>query len=175
MSWLAIAATIILLLFSFVVFRGSPYVPSRKLYIRQALRKLYPLSPNDLLVDIGGGDGVVLREAAKLGASAVGYEINPILVVISRLLSRRYPRVNVIFADFWFSRLPNKTTVVYVFSATRDMKKIFDKLQNETNRLGHPISIISYGSEFDDAEIIKDVGAYHLYKLAPLQSTKAQV
>lgn len=168
MSWLPTTIGIIILIFGFVVFIGSPYVPSQKKYIRQLFRELYPLTNKDLLVDIGSGDGIVLREAARLGASAVGYEINPILVLVSRLLSRNDKKVSVKFADFWASNLPDKTTVVYVFSVSRDMKKILLKLQSETNRLDRPISILSYGSKFDGQKILKNVGAYHLYVLRPV-------
>lgn len=167
MSWLLLAIAIIVLLFGIVVFRGSPYVPSQKADIIQALNELYPLDSNDLLVDIGSGDGVVLREAAKIGAMAVGYEINPILVVISRFLSRKYKKITINFADFWSSQLPDAMTVVYVFSASRDMNRIMNKIQNKANQLKRPITIISYGSEFNDIKPSKSVGAYHLYVLEP--------
>ena len=74
------------MIFSLVVFRGSPYVPSQKKYIFEAFTKLYKISKNDLLIDIGSGDGIVLRQAARLGAKAIGFEINPILVLISKIL-----------------------------------------------------------------------------------------
>jgi SAM-dependent methyltransferase len=175
MDWLLLISAIVVLMFGFVVFRGSPYVPSKKADVKKALNQLYPLASSDLLVDIGSGDGLVLREAARIGARAVGYEINPILVFISRFLSYKNKDIRVIFADFWLSQLPNDTTVVYVFSATRDMKKIISKLQNETNRLEKDINVISYGSQFKGLEASKKVGAYNLYVLKPLQSTKAQV
>jgi hypothetical protein len=175
MNWLVLSAVLIILLFGFVVFRGSPYVPSQKKYVRQAFHELYNLGPNDLLVDIGSGDGVVLREAAKTGAGAVGYEINPILVGISRVLCRKNKKISIFFADFWLSKIPKNTTVIYVFSATRDMKKLMEKFQNEADRIGNPINVISYGSEFDSVEAIKNVGAYHLYLIRPLQPDKAQV
>jgi len=173
--WLLVILFIVILLFSLVVFSGSPYVPSRKLYVKKALTKLYKLDSSDVLVDIGSGDGVVLREAAKLGAHAVGYEINPILVFISRLLSNKSGLIDVRFANFWSAKIPDKTTIIYVFSATRDIEKITKKIQNETNRIGHKISVISYGSEFGDANHLGDDGAYHLYDFVPLQSSKAQV
>jgi len=173
--WLLIITFIVVLMFGLVVFSGSPYVPSRKEYVKQALTELCPISSSDLLVDIGSGDGVVLREAAKLGARAVGYEINPILVFISRFLSSKYDLVNVRLANFWLEKIPDDTTLIYVFSATRDIKSIIKKIQKETNRVGHQIRAISYGSEFIGVEHLKDVGAYHLYVFYPLQSDKAQV
>lgn len=175
MIWLWLVVLIIVLFFGMVVFRGSPYVPSRKQYIKQALRELYPLSAKDTLVDIGSGDGVVLRQAAEIGARAVGYEINPLLVLISRFLSRKYSKVSIHLVDFWMAKLPDDTTVIYVFSVVRDIKKTMQKVQNETNRLGRPIYIISFAGKFTGKKVVKQVGAYYLYTFYPLQLNKAQV
>ena len=165
----------VVLIFGFVVFRGSPYVPSQKRYIRQAFTQLYKITKKDVLIDIGSGDGVVLREAARLGAVAVGYEINPVLVLISRILSRKYKSVSVKLADFWSAKIPNETTVIYVFSVTRDVKKMTKLLQSEVNRIGHDVHLISYASDFGDLKPLKHISAYHLYKISPLQPGKAQV
>lgn len=175
MVWFWIILGVIVLSFGFVIFRGAPYVPSRKVYINQALSELYALNEKDVLVDIGSGDGVVLREVAKIGARAVGYEINPILVIISRFLSRKYGRVSVHLVDFWLTHVPDDTTVVYVFSVTRDAKKIIKWMQNEADRLGRPLYLINYGSELSDIKAVKNVGAYHLYKFGSLQPAEAQV
>lgn len=150
-------------------------MPSHRLYLKRSLRELYPLTDKDVLVDIGSGDGIVLREAASLGAKAIGYEINPILVFISRFISRKNSLVEVRLADFWLSHFPNDTTVVYVFSVTRDMKKIQKLMQNEANILKREIYLISYGSGLDGIEPLKIIGAYSLYVFHSLQSDKAQV
>jgi len=175
MIWFGIVLLVIVVLFGFVVFRGSPYVPSHRSDVLRALNELYEIDSKDTLVDIGSGDGIILREAAKKGAYAVGYEINPVLVIISRLLSRKYKKVNVVLADFWFSHLPKKTTVIYVFSVSRDIKKIIKWVQNETNNLNRPIYLISYGTKFYGMKPIKNIGAHYLYVFRPLQSDKAQV
>jgi len=173
MTYLWLILLIVGLIFGLVAFRGAPYVPSRKKYIKQALTELYPLSDKDMLVDIGSGDGIVLREAAKTGAKAIGYEINPILVLISRFISRNNELIVVRLADFWLSHIPKGTTVIYVFSVTRDMNKILKWVQNETNQLGTTIYLITYGSGIKGGESIKNVGAYNLYVFYPLQLGKA--
>lgn len=172
MLWLWVAA-IIIIVFGFVVFRGAPYVPSKKRELRQAFKELYPLNEDDLLVDIGSGDGIVLRQAAECGARAVGYELNPILVAISRLISRNQPLVKVNFADFWFVQLPSETTVVYVFGESRDIAKMAQKVAEESTRLGKKISFISYAFVIPNLEYVKKEGAYFLYEFYPLQSSKA--
>lgn len=169
-EWIVIA---IVLLFGLVVFRGAPYVPSQKRYVRQALTELYPLGKKDVLVDVGSGDGVVLRIASQLGARAVGYELNPALVVISRLLSLRDKKVSVRLVDFWLTPLPDDTTVVYGFMVTRDMKKMTKKMQREADRLNRPLAFLTYGNEIIGRSVDKMHGPYRWYTFHPLQSDKA--
>jgi len=163
----------IILLFGFVVFRGAPYVPSRRKYIQRAFTELYPLGKDDVLVDVGSGDGIVLRIAAEHGAKAIGLELNPALVGISRWLSRGNANVEVRLVDFWLKPIPDDTTIVYGFMVTRDIEKIEKKMQQETNRLGRPVRFMTYGSELiehtPDAELV----GYHLYTFNPLQSDEA--
>jgi SAM-dependent methyltransferase len=172
MWWLWLLLVIVFI-FSFVVFRGAPYVPSRKRELTEAFEQLYPLSHKDTLIDIGSGDGIVLREAAKYGAKAIGYELNPILVLIARFLSRKQPLVAVYLADFWLVKLPKETTVVYVFGESRDIAKMAKKVESEAGRLRKRLTLISYGIAVPGVEPIKKVGAYYLYQFSPLQSEKA--
>jgi len=157
----------VVLLFGFVTFRGAPYVPSRKKYIRQAFTELYPLSKKDTIIDVGSGDGIVLRQAVSFGAKAIGYELNPALVFISRFLSRNNKNIEVHLADFWFTQLPDTTTVVYAFMVTRDIKKFVKKMQSEANRLDRTLSVILYGNVFPDIKPVSIVAAYKLYVFVP--------
>ncbi len=172
MIWFYIVGVLVVL-FGVVVLRGAPYVPSQKRYIVQALTELYPIGHDDVLVDIGSGDGVVLRQAAKKGAKAIGYEINPILVIISRFLSRHQRLVSVRLVDFWLTPLPDDTTVVYLFGVERDRDKTIRKLQNEANRLDHELNLICYGDMLGTETAVKAVGAYLLYTFTPLQVSRA--
>ena len=75
---------VIILLFCAMALTGAPYVPSHRRDVQQALTKLYRLGPEDCLVDMGSGDGVVLKIARQQGARAFGVELNPLLVLLSR-------------------------------------------------------------------------------------------
>ena len=169
MNIFLIICLIITFIFGIVVFSGSPYVPSKKMYLQRALTNLYKLSSDDLLVDIGSGDGIVLREAAKKGAKAVGYEINPILVFISKIISPS-KKISVNLASFWSAKFPAETTIVYVFTASRDIKKIYNKIQKEVNRLNKPVHMLSLGSQFSFLKVIKKDGPYFLYEIKPEKS-----
>lgn len=175
MTWLLWTVGLIIILFGFVVFRGAPYVPSHRRQVEQAFDDLYKLGSEDVVVDAGSGDGLVLRQASRRGARAVGYELNPILAWLSRFLSRSDTRVTVRIGDFWLAGLPVDTTLVYGFVVTRDIDKMARKLQKEANRLGHPLHFISYGASIKDQPPLRELGAHHLYVFTPLQSNKPQV
>lgn len=166
---------VLILIFGGTALIGAPYVPSRRREVEQAFKRLYKIKPNDLLVDLGSGDGSVLRQASKLGARSVGFEINPILVVISWLLSWRNDRILIKMADLWHARLPKETTIVYVFFVDRDMPKLKIWLQDQVNTIGHSVFVMSLAFDLDDKKPIKKDGVYFLYEFNPLQRKKAQV
>jgi len=168
--WLLIVAGIVFLV-GFVAFTGAPYVPSRRVDIHRVFTELYPLSAKDVVVDIGSGDGIVLRTVSKLGARAVGYEIHPILVLISRMLSRGDDKVHVKLANFWRASLPNDTTAVYTFGEARDIAKMYARVQQEATRLGRSLTFISYA--FNIPGIAPDASdkSYFLYEVKPLQES----
>lgn len=168
-------AIVILLIFGIIVFRGAPYVPSQKKYALEAFTKLYKLSADDVLLDVGSGDGLILRLASKFGTKAIGYELNPVLFALSWLMSIGDKNIKVKFADLWLTSIPNNTTVIYIFAVSRDVRKMVNMFQLETNRLGRKMSVISYGNELPGAKLIKKINAYHLYQLSPLHESKAQV
>lgn len=172
--WFWIVA-IVFCAFGFVVFRGAPYVPSHRRYARLALTKLYRLKRSDVLVDLGSGDGIILRLAAKSGARAVGYELNPILVLISRLLARGDRRQTTKLADMWLVDFPAETTVVYVFSVSRDADKLTAKLRAHANTHSHQLWCITYGAGLGGEEPVKKLHAHSLYLFEPdsLQRQKA--
>lgn len=172
MSWAFWLLAVVAVSFGFVVFRGAPYVPSKKREIAEAFTTLYPLGEQDVLVDIGSGDGIVLRQAAARGARAIGYELNPLLVVLSRWLGRHYSGVTTHWADFWTVHLPNETTVVYTFGESRDIQKMATKVASEAERLQKPLFFISYAFRVAEQTPVRTTGAYFLYKYSPSSHKK---
>lgn len=171
--WLFWLIGALILLFGFVVFWGAPYVPSKKRDINEALSELYALGKKDVLLDIGSGDGIVLRMASRRGARAIGYELNPVLVLLSRFLSRNDKKVSVQLANFWHVPFPSDVTVVYTFGESRDIKKMASRVAREAERLGRPIFFISYAFAVPGDTPVKTAGAYFLYTYKPLQIKKA--
>ncbi len=75
------------------------------------------LTPNDILVDLGSGDGRTVITAAKRGVSALGIEFNPNLVTLSQAAAKaegvgdmaRFVQGDIFVADF------TNATVVTMF------------------------------------------------------------
>jgi len=62
---------------------GAPWLPLRRRDIPDGFA-LVDISSTDVVIDLGSGDGRLLIEAAKRGATVIGYELNPFLVWWSR-------------------------------------------------------------------------------------------
>lgn len=149
--------------FGLVALRGAPYVPTLRRQIEQAL-DLAQVGPRDLVVDLGSGDGVVLKMAAQRGARAVGYELNPVLCVVSWLRTWRCRgKVQIKCADMWRLRsLPADTTVVYVFATSRDIRKVDVCMRRWS--AGRELKLVSYGFEIPGVVAERSSGAMRLYR-----------
>ena len=169
---LAVVFSIVAIFLAFVAFGilfGAPYVPSLKKDIQRMFDEFQLLTPNDVVVDFGSGDGVVLREVSRRGARAVGYEVNPLLVTIAKFLSRGDVRVTVKTANFWRSAFPEDITILYAFSVTKDGKRLVKKIEKEVVRLEKPLTVICYGSPLPGIEPTDTFQAYTRYIFTPLQ------
>jgi len=155
--------------FGFVVFFGAPYVPTLKSQLID-ITEIYSLGETEVLIDIGSGDGIVLREAAKHGARAIGYELSPWMFVISKLLCRRDKNITIHLRNFWNTELPNEATIVYTFLNGRYMPRLQEKLQQHVNKTGKQLHFISYGFEMPGQKLVKKQRAMRLYRFTPLQS-----
>lgn len=69
------------------LFFELPYVATKKDKI-QTMLDLAQIKKGETVVDLGSGDGRLLFAAAQKGAIAIGYEINPVLVLLTRLRAR---------------------------------------------------------------------------------------
>jgi len=150
------------------VFFGAPYVPSHRKDVTRLFDEFTPVNEQDTLLDIGSGDGVVLREASRRGAKAVGYEIHPLFVGIARLLSLGDTRVQVKWVNAWTAPFPASVTLVYAFAVGRDGKRLARKMQKEADILNRPLTLVCYGNALPDRKPTRNFEAYYLYVFEPL-------
>lgn len=137
---------------------GAPYLPVRQKDAEAAL-DLAEVEAGQTVVDLGSGDGRLLIAAAKRGAKAIGYEINPIMYLWSLLACAKYSKqISIRLRNFWGARLP-EADVYYVFLIDRYTKKLDSKLQRE---LTNPTKVVSYVFELP-REPKKSTSNTHLY------------
>ena len=149
-------------------FFGAPYVPSHRRDVRRLFDELTPLSADDVVLDIGSGDGLVLREVSRRGAKGIGYEIHPLFVAISKILSWRDPRVIIRWANAWTAPFPKKVTLIYAFAVGRDGTRLMKKVQQEADTLGRTLALVCYGNPLPGMTPEQSFEAYHLYRFEPL-------
>lgn len=167
MIWIYVVGMIVVLI-GISAFFGAPYLPSHRKDIRRLFDDLAPIGKGDVVLDIGSGDGVVLREVSRRGAKAIGYEIHPLFVGISRLLSIGDKNVRVVWANAWTTTFPKGVTLVYIFSVKRDAGKVILKMQEEADRLNRPLTLVCYGNPLPNRDVTEQDGAYYLYSFHPL-------
>jgi hypothetical protein len=110
----------------------------------------------------------VLREASRRGAQAIGYEIHPLFVGISKLASLGDSRVRVKWTNAWTASFPKSVTLVYIFSVGRDGAKLVKKMQREADTLGRPLTLVCYGNALPNKNPARTFEAYYLYTFEPL-------
>jgi hypothetical protein len=133
---LTIAITLAVFFLVFYVFfplgRGAVYVPSTPEKARQ-MADLSGVAVGEKAADLGSGDGRVVIECARRGAEAHGFEVNPILVLLSRRNIRRagmQDRAFIHWKSFWRARL-SPFDAVTVFQGSFVMRRLERKLRKE--------------------------------------------
>ena len=166
-----IVALVIFLIFIAVfgvgVLFGAPFLPTRKKWVDDALT-LANVGSKDVVVDLGSGNGVVLRQALKKGAKkVVGYEINPLLVILSRLRLKKFGwRAKIIDRDFFKVDLPPETTVIYLFPVERVVKRLPDFLEQQRPRLkAKEIRLVVFSYPVPGIKPTKTLNGMSLYEI----------
>ena len=163
MSWLFAFVIVLVLAFSFVILFGAPFLPTLKRKSIEAL-DLLDLKAGQTLTELGSGDGRILREAAKRGIYSIGYELNPVLVLWSMLMSVRYRRfITVRWGNFWQHKLP-ETDGIYVFLLDRYMKKLDKKIIQETSK---KVKLVSFAFAIPGKKPTKEIKGLMLYEYIP--------
>ena len=156
-----------LYLFFFVFFpigRGAIYDPSSR-GEAEAMARLAEVRPGERAADLGSGDGRVVVALARQGAVAHGYEINPILVLVSRRNIRREGlggRAFIHWGNFWRKRLSGYTLIT-VFQVGFVMGRLEAKLNRE---LPPGSRIVSHYWRFPGLRPEQTQGNIYRYRIA---------
>lgn len=110
--------------------QGALYVSTARARVAAMLEAVAP-EPGQVLVDLGCGDGRVLRCASRrYRVRAQGYELNPLAYLKARLLSVGYADVAIHRKNFWKVDLSSADVICcYLFPDV--MTRLAGKLKDE--------------------------------------------
>ena len=119
----------ILILGIYLLLQGAIFVPSKDKSIKTIL-EFAKAKKGQRMADLGSGDGRIIIAFGRSGIQADGYEINPILVLISRIRIKKLGLekfAKVYWRSYWGADL-SIYNVVTVFGIDYIMKRLEKKL-----------------------------------------------
>lgn len=146
----------------------SPWAPWWRTSQKRARKiwELVSLAKKDVVYELGCGDAAVLREAARFGARGVGIEIDPLRVLIAKLLvwtNGLSDRIEIKQENFFHVDI-SPASVVFVYLVPRVLQKLKPKFFKE---LKPGTKIISYVYKIDYLSLIKndDENRIYIYRI----------
>lgn len=141
---------------------GAPWVPTPLSKVRKML-EMAEVGPDDLVYDLGCGDGrTVVTAARRYGARAVGIEIDPLRYLWCQLLITVLglrDRVRVVYGSFFRQDLRDASVVTcYLLQSTNE--KLEGKLMRELD-LG--TRIVSNNFTFPGLHLLREDRKAELY------------
>lgn len=110
--------------------RGALFVPTSRVRVR-AILDAVPMTENQLLVDLGCGDGRMLKEAElRYGVRGIGYEVNPFAYLKARLNCFGLQEVTIKMRNFWNVDL-GEADVVFCYLFPDVLQDLAQKLVRE--------------------------------------------
>jgi predicted RNA methylase len=145
---------------------GAPWVPSSLKVVNKML-SLAEVSPNDLVYDLGCGDGrLVVAAAIRFGARAVGIEVDPFRFIWCQILITILglrKRVKIIYGNFFKKSFANADVVTcYLLPETNT--KLEEKFKQE---LRSGTRIVSNSFIFPGLQYVRQDGDAKLYLYYP--------
>ncbi len=141
---------------------GAPFVPSARNTAKKMI-ELARLQQGDCVYDLGSGDGRLLNLSMIQGAQkAIGYEINPYLVFISKvrfLLSSFRNSVHIYLKNFWKADIRD-ADVVFIYLLPWRMNALKKKLLKE---LKPGTRVVSNSFIFPQWKILRFDEKSHVY------------
>ncbi len=165
-TWLLIILLIILaflfsIIFPFPLF-GAPFDFSRDEAIRNIVKLTAPKN-GDKIAELGSGDGRVCIALARKNPKTkiYGFEINPILVVLSKINVNKAgfeKQIKIKWKNFWFADF-GKFNKIVMFQFDNVMSRIEKKFDKELKKGS---LIISHHWKLPHWKIVRSLGKEHI-------------
>lgn len=154
-----ISCAVLFVAFTFVVAFGAPFLPTLKDRVPEAI-ELANLKPGQTLLELGSGDGRVLVAAAKSGINSVGYELNPLLVMYSKIRTVKYrKKIKIIWGNYWKKQWP-KADGIFVFLLQPYMQKLDTKI---IQNYPEGVKLVSFAFTVPNKKPSKEIKGMYLY------------
>jgi len=112
------------------VTRGALFIPTSSIRIKTFLNAL-PMSSEELFLDLGCGDGRILREARRrYGVKALGFEVNLLAYLAAKSRNFGSKGVQIRWKNFWEVDL-SRADVVFCYLFPDVMERLAKKLEAE--------------------------------------------
>jgi len=148
-----------------VFFLGAPFLPSYRRVNKINFQNLFELLRElgvKKFIDLGSGDGRVVKDFAKAGFESYGIEINPLLVWWSVLKIKRCGlNAKIKWGNFWQTDLSN-FDAIFIFQCESTNKILVRKFKKE---LKSGAVIISACFPLKGLKCIKKEGSFLIYKI----------
>lgn len=158
---LQLGFVIFLLYFCIAFVSGAPFVPTQK-SAAASMIALANIKKGDILYDLGSGNGKLLFLAAEKGARAIGYEINPMLVVYSNMRTFFSPyrgQVVTKWKNFWNADI-HDADVIVVYLMPWKMDRLAQKIMKECKK---GTVVVSNSFIFPKWKILRQDLTNHVY------------
>lgn len=142
----------------YAVIKGAPFIPTALGNVAKIIA-IARLKKTDTLIDLGSGDGRILRRAAPHVKSAVGIEINPLLYYWSKWRLAQHKNVVVKRQNLWSTSLA-EADVLTLFFIAHHMGALKQKILKEMKPGSR---VVSYGFSFPDWQPVQKDGKVYLY------------
>ena len=144
-------------------FFGAPFEPILKRRLNRMI-KLANAKKGNKVVDLGSGNGKIIIAFAKKGIESHGYEINPLLVWISRRRIKKLGLEDKAFIHWknFMNQNLHEYNVICIFQIWYMMDKLEKKLKKELKKGS---KIVSNTWKFPNLKIKKQNKGVYLYEV----------
>jgi 16S rRNA A1518/A1519 N6-dimethyltransferase RsmA/KsgA/DIM1 with predicted DNA glycosylase/AP lyase activity len=158
MTFIIIGLFVLLVGFMVSSISGAPWVPARSYDVEKILDDV-DLQKNETYLELGCGDGRLVRAASRRGAIAIGYELNPLLWLIGWLSVIGNKNAHIKFGNFWNVDL-SSSDVIMAFLVPRTMPRLGKKADAEIKK---PARLISYIFPIPNKKYTRHTKCWYIY------------
>lgn len=146
--------------------RGAPWAPTPMSMVHKMLT-MAEVGPDDLVYDLGCGDGrMIITAARRYGSRAVGIELDPLRYLWCQMLITILglrDRITIIYGDFFTQNLSEANVVTcYLLQKTNNKleRKLMQELQSGTR-------VVSNYFTFSNLRLVRQDKEAELYMYLP--------